>query len=562
MKHNLILIILLLSTFCSRAQWIVGASDTGGVGNYGTIVKIPYGYDTIQYTYSMLGGLNGYNPRSMTRACDGTIYGIADGGIGNHGIIFSFNPTTNVFTKKIDLHASGCWHPYGISWASNGKIYGSTAAPIDTSQSYFFEYNPSTNVIVKKDSTYNYHNPNDCHNFNTYYFTKPFMSKNNTIYYGAPTATSHNCDPFYSWTYLPGNSKLVKFNTNTNLRTIIDSLNYGGDIGITSLYEANDSSLYIETLDFNSYWGSTIIYKNGWQNSFYNFTSESSLNSPFIQQQDGKMYKGNWGGMQCYSDISIEKYNLNGISPSSQTIVSQPYTTSDQDAYIQVYKMPDGNIYYASNEGSGFCGNYVSRIGHLNINTNNFTQAISTNLVNSMVYSGKDFLGKDVTKTILPNQKYNLTKANQSPDITFSYKKSNWSTMTTPTMAVPGIYYLIGTSNSGCLDTVKVTVKTGAVPSLKYVNEDETVDDINTEPIIYPNPFVDILNIEMKLLTPSTLKIDILDIQGKLINSIENNYSEGTNTIQINTSNLTAGMYFIKIIENGEQKSVQKIIKE
>lgn len=559
---NLIVIIFCLIGLKANGQWIIGSTDTGGVGNYGTIVKIPYGYDTVQYTYNMLGGLNGYAPRSLTRACDGIIYGIADGGIGNHGIIFSFNPTTNVFTKKIDLHASGCWHPYGISWASNGKIYGSTGAPIDTSQSFFFEYNPVTNIIVKRDSTLNYFPINNVSYIDAVHFTKPFIGKNNTIYYASPSAPYNQ-----NYNIIGPRTKLIKFNISTNVKSILDSVPEDSDY-ITSIIENSDSGLYVQGF----YWDGlvatfemTINYKNGWQNWDFNSTSPSPrIISPFIQHQDGKMYIGNWVGMQCYSDILIYKYNLNGFgyAPITQTIVSQPFTTSDQDAYIQVYKMPDGNIYYASNGGYGFCGNYVSRIGHLNINTNNFTQAISTNLVNSMVYSGKDFLGKDVTKTILPNQKYNLTKINQSPEITLSYKKSNWSTMTTPTQAVAGTYYLIGTSNTGCLDTLKVTVKTGAVPSLKYVNEDETVDDINTEPIIYPNPFVDILNIEMKLLTPSTLKIDILDIQGKLINSTENNYSEGANTIQISTSNLTAGIYFIKIIENGEQKSVQKIIKE
>ncbi|MGZ8559033.1 MAG: hypothetical protein ACXWWC_11895 [Chitinophagaceae bacterium] len=35
------------------------------------------------------------------------------GGINNVGVIFEWDPVTNVFTKKIDLNQADGWHPIG-----------------------------------------------------------------------------------------------------------------------------------------------------------------------------------------------------------------------------------------------------------------------------------------------------------------------------------------------------------------------------------------------------------------------------------------------------------------
>ena len=55
------------------------------------------------------------------------------------------------------------------------------------------------------------------------------------------------------------------------------------------------------------------------------------------------------------------------------------------------------------------------------------------------------------------------------------------------------------------------------------------------------------------------LKINIVDINGRLINTQQKSVSVGDNNITVNTANLIAGTYFLQI-EDGKRMSLQKIV--
>jgi len=74
---------------------------------------------------------------------------------------------------------------------------------------------------------------------------------------------------------------------------------------------------------------------------------------------------------------------------------------------------------------------------------------------------------------------------------------------------------------------------------------------------MYPNPGKENLNIHLVEPKNTQTKVLLLDVQGKII--VEQSFS-GTET-QIQTSNLSAGMYFVEI-QNGSDKVVQKWVKE
>jgi len=553
--YHFLIILMLMLAHCVKlnAQWIVGTTDSGGTGNFGKIVKIPYGYDTIQTTYNMLGGLNGSKPRSLVKACDGFVYGIADGGLNNHGILFSFNPATNVFTKKLDLHNSNCWYPVGIVMGNNGKIYGATN---NTPQAYIFEYNIANNTIVKRDSTSRYYFPYNINNMVVSAFTTPFVGINNKIYYGTPSADVFNQNNMP----IGGGAKLVCLNLANNTLVKIDSTLPGE--GVRSVTESADSNLYVEIIDCCAY-NLTTRYKNGFQNSqplAQNYFT-SANQPPLFQAADGYMYTAFAGGMQCYSDISINKYNTGFDNILSSKVLSAPFTTGEYSAYCQIYKMPDGNIYFSTSEGHDFCGDDTFRVGHLNMYTNQFSQKNHSYLLNSMVYSGRDFLGKDITKTILPNQKCNLTKINQAPEFSISYRKNTWAVMSTPTMAIAGTYYLIATSNAGCVDTQKVVVKYGAKAMMVLRTESDTDEEVSAV-FTYPNPANEIVYAEVYSELESRLIIQLTDLQGKVLETKVSDLTLGTNKISIPLSTYSKGLYFLRIIENDELRSVHKIIKE
>jgi len=80
--------------------------------------------------------------------------------------------------------------------------------------------------------------------------------------------------------------------------------------------------------------------------------------------------------------------------------------------------------------------------------------------------------------------------------------------------------------------------------------------EISTQPGIYPNPFTNVLNISIPNQESKILKIEIRDIQGRLLHtsaSLSKNF-------QLDVSNLDSGIYFYNI-ETGDSNYLGKLIK-
>ena len=81
--------------------------------------------------------------------------------------------------------------------------------------------------------------------------------------------------------------------------------------------------------------------------------------------------------------------------------------------------------------------------------------------------------------------------------------------------------------------------------------------------IVYPNPFNDLLNIDLYLTRNDKLKVSLFDVTGKLTLQYENaSASKGFFPLVFDVPNhaISAGIYILKI-EIGEEKSVKKLIK-
>lgn len=70
---------------------------------------------------------------------------------------------------------------------------------------------------------------------------------------------------------------------------------------------------------------------------------------------------------------------------------------------------------------------------------------------------------------------------------------------------------------------------------------------------VYPNPTADYINIKS---TTKTKRIELLDVNGRLIRNFE------TNTEKIDLTNFEKGIYFIKIIDLNDNITTKKIIKK
>jgi len=84
-------------------------------------------------------------------------------------------------------------------------------------------------------------------------------------------------------------------------------------------------------------------------------------------------------------------------------------------------------------------------------------------------------------------------------------------------------------------------------PDLTVFNE-QAGPDPSAIISFYPNPFNDKAYLEIALDEPETLRIDLLDITGRVARTFgEFNFAPGTRTIVIDGSDMDAGIYILRI---------------
>lgn len=139
------------SMFKASNGKLYGMTVEGGTKNLGVI----YSFNTTTNTQAKLldfDTVNGANPRgSFMQATNGKLYGMtAAGGAYNLGTLFSFDPVTNTQVKLYDFDSIHGASPYGgLVQAGNGKLYGVTAGGGTTNYGTLFSFDLSSNTLVK-----------------------------------------------------------------------------------------------------------------------------------------------------------------------------------------------------------------------------------------------------------------------------------------------------------------------------------------------------------------------------------------------------------------------------
>lgn len=82
------------------------------------------------------------------------------------------------------------------------------------------------------------------------------------------------------------------------------------------------------------------------------------------------------------------------------------------------------------------------------------------------------------------------------------------------------------------------------------------VDGVKT----YPNPVSDILNVSMTAKQSDKITMLLISSDGKINQAIEKNISEGDNQIQINTTDMPNGTYFLSIIDSANNSHTESVI--
>lgn len=128
-----------------------GMSHGGGLNSVGTIFE----WDPASNTFTKkidLEEAKGSEPVGILTLYNDKFYGMTfEGGTNTlGGVIFEWDPSTNVYTKKIDFVGLNGYEPYGSLAMYNGKFYGTTHGGGANSSGIIFEWDPSTNLLSKK----------------------------------------------------------------------------------------------------------------------------------------------------------------------------------------------------------------------------------------------------------------------------------------------------------------------------------------------------------------------------------------------------------------------------
>ena len=130
---------------------LYGMTNGGGSNSIGVI----FSFDPSASTYKTLKDFDGINGRTPTgdlvQAIDGKLYGMTlSGGSNNAGVIFSFDPSSSTYTKLKDFDNASGNFPYGsLMQANDGKLYGMTTRGGSSDAGVIFSFDPSSSIYTK-----------------------------------------------------------------------------------------------------------------------------------------------------------------------------------------------------------------------------------------------------------------------------------------------------------------------------------------------------------------------------------------------------------------------------
>jgi uncharacterized repeat protein (TIGR03803 family) len=154
-KLSSLISILFLCSLVANAQGVFqlwGMTQSGGADNIGTMFSVNTTGDNFQQRYQFKTGTPGANPQfSELIEYNGKFYGMtAAGGSNGLGVIFEWDPVTNVYTKKIDFNGNNGSRPQGSLVLNGNKFYGMTVNGGISDLGVIFEWDPATNIYTKK----------------------------------------------------------------------------------------------------------------------------------------------------------------------------------------------------------------------------------------------------------------------------------------------------------------------------------------------------------------------------------------------------------------------------
>jgi hypothetical protein len=130
----------------------------------------------------------------------------------------------------------------------------------------------------------------------------------------------------------------------------------------------------------------------------------------------------------------------------------------------------------------------------------------------------------------------------------------NYAVTYTPTQSQT--YTCNATEVNGCTTTGTVTIIVSACTSINVSKLDQ--NDLT----VYPNPAGDLINFKSISDKPLKLVIELSDAQGKIVLTQNFSFNKDSSAHTLNITQLSGGLYFLKVRHNTDVFKVVKLIKE
>lgn len=204
--------------------YLYGLTGAGGVNDVGVIFKFEPGLATYTklFDFNTLIDGSGHSPQQgLTEAPNGKLYGVTTAGGTGLGVLFEFDPLTEIFTKKLNfIGSNGNTPACDFMFSSSGTMYGTTRGGGVNNDGILFKYNYDTNILQK------------------------LADFDSDITGGVPSGNlvEHSNGLIYGFAGNGGymnNGTLFEFNPNTNIITALvlfqDTLGYNGDYAMIKM---------------------------------------------------------------------------------------------------------------------------------------------------------------------------------------------------------------------------------------------------------------------------------------------------------------------------------------
>lgn len=551
-----------------------GMTSQGAANNFGAIFE----WDPATNIYTPKINFNNLTgipsccaPNSLTLNA-GKFYGMTNkGGLFNKGVIFEWDPTTNIYTKKIDFDGVIGAAPQGTLKFKNGKFYGMTSKGGDSNNGTIFEWDANTNICIKRID------------FTAAKATTPLgsltLNTSNGKIYGMTSkggrfnmGTIFECDSAtgkcvvkYEFDDIFGNGSGKE---PAGSLTFFDGKLYGmttkgGANAVGTIFEWDfGADTLIKMMDFDGTAGTypygALVENNG---RLYGMTSTGGINSkgtifewePNSNNYTTKIDFDGTNGATPYGNIAFSGGKGYGLTQYGgyqnrgvlfEWDIANNTCTSKLDFNATNGKHPTGSLVLYNNK---FYGLATMGGGGTNNNGVLFEWNPATNVcLKKHVFDGVNG-GFPMGSLTLSNGKfYGLTNKGGANDYGVLFE---WS----PT----------ANTYTKLIDFDGINGKFPVYTQLLEVNGNSNVgivEEITTHFSLSPNPTTDKLLITLNTYSQETIQLTLTDILGKRLSQWQDKSENRMYQKEISLENLSPGLYLLSI-EIGKRVITQKFVK-